>query len=88
MIELLPGFKPKSTKIYFLFPVKQKKLNAFLDKNLHTRWICPFKSSIATPVFFIKKKNGSLQLVQDYWSLNSMIVKNKYPLLLISKLVA
>jgi len=39
-------------------------------------------------VFFIKKKDGSLQLVQDYHALNSMIVKNKYPLLLISKLVS
>jgi len=31
-------------------------------------------------VFFIKKKDGSLQLVQDYRALNSMTVKNKYPL--------
>jgi len=39
-------------------------------------------------VFFIKKKNGSLQLVQDYQALNSMMVKNKYPLPLISKLMS
>jgi len=43
---------------------------------------------MAAPVFFIKKKNSSLQLVQDYRALNSMMVKNKYPLLLISKLVS
>jgi len=42
---------------------------------------------MAAPVFFIKKKNGSLWLVQDYRALNSMMVKNKYPFLLISKLV-
>jgi len=39
-------------------------------------------------VFFIKKKNGSLQLVQDYRALNSMMVKNKYPLSLISELMS
>jgi len=39
-------------------------------------------------VFFIKKKDGLLQLVQDYRALNSMIVKNKYSLLLISELVS
>ena len=39
-------------------------------------------------VFFIKKKDGSLWLVQDYRALNSMTVKNKYPLPLISKLVS
>jgi len=43
---------------------------------------------MAALVFFIKKKNGSLQLVQDYRALNSMTVKNKYPLPLISKLMS
>jgi len=43
---------------------------------------------MAAPVFFIKKKDSSLWLVQDYCILNSMTVKNKYPLLLISKLVS
>jgi len=43
---------------------------------------------MAAPVFFIKKKDGSLRLVQDYRALNSMTVKNKYPLPLISKLVS
>jgi len=43
---------------------------------------------MAAPVFFIKKKDSSLQLVQDYCALNSMMVKNKYPLPLISELVS
>jgi len=43
---------------------------------------------MAAPVFFIKKKDGSLWLVQDYRALNSMTVKNKYSLPLISELVS
>jgi len=43
---------------------------------------------MAASMFFIKKKNGSLQLVQDYCALNFMMVKNKYPLPLISELVS
>jgi len=39
-------------------------------------------------VFFIKKKDGSLQLVQDYRALNAVTVKNRYPLPLISELVS
>ena len=39
-------------------------------------------------MFFIKKKDSSLQLVQDYRALNSITVKNKYPLPLISELVS
>jgi len=40
-----------------------------------------------SPVFFIKKKDGTLWLVQDYRALNAMTVKNKYPLPLISELI-
>ena len=86
-IELILGSKPKSTKVYPLSPIEQKELDAFLQKNLHTRQIYLFKSSIATLVFFIKKKDSSLWLVQDYWTLNSIMVKNKYFLPLISKLM-
>jgi len=39
-------------------------------------------------MFFIKKKDGSLQLVQDYHALNVMTVKNRYPLPLISELIS
>jgi hypothetical protein len=42
---------------------------------------------MASLVFFIKKKDGSLQLVQDYQALNAITVKNKYPLPLISELI-
>jgi len=38
---------------------------------------------MASPVFFIKKKDGSLHLVQDYRKLNVMTIKNSYPLPLI-----
>jgi len=87
-IKLIPGSEPKSLKVYSLSPVEQKELDSFLEENLCTGRICPSKSPMAAPVFFIKKKNGSLQLVQDYRALNSMTVKNKYPLPLISELVS
>jgi len=87
-IELILGSEPKSSKVYPLSPVEQKKLDTFLEENLRTRRICPSKFPMAAPVFFIKKKDGSLQLVQDYRALNSMMVKNKYPLPLISELIS
>jgi len=68
--------------------VEQKELDSFLEKNLCTGQICLSKSPIAAPMFFIKKKDGSLQLVQDYRALNSMTVKNKYSFPLIFKLVS
>jgi len=78
-IELILGLEPKSSKVYPLSPVEQKELDSFLEENLCTGRICLSKSPMAAPVFFIKKKDGSLRLVQDYRALNSMTVKNKYP---------
>jgi len=88
VIKLIPGSKPKSIKVYSLFSVEQKELDTFLQENLHTGQICPFKSPMATLVFFIKEKNSSLWLIQDYWALSSIMVKNKYSLSLISELVS
>jgi len=87
-IKLVLGSEPKSSKVYPLSPVEQKELDSFLEENLRTGQICLSKSSMAAPVFFIKKKDGSLRLVQDYCTLNSMMVKNKYLLPLISELVS
>ena len=42
---------------------------------------------MTSPVFFIKKKDGTLWLVQDYCMLNAMTIKNCYPLPLISELI-
>jgi len=66
---------------------EQTELDTFLQENLHLRCIHPSKSPMASPVFFIKKKNGSLWLVQDYQVLNAMTVKNHYPIPLIPKLI-
>jgi len=43
---------------------------------------------MAAPVFFVKKKDSKLYLVQDYRTLNTMTMKNKYPLPLILELIA
>jgi len=43
---------------------------------------------MAAPVFFVKKKDRKLCLVQDYRALNTMTMKNKYPLPLIPELIA
>jgi hypothetical protein len=86
-IELVPGAQLKGCKVYPLLVTEQAELDNFLTENLETGRIRPSKSPMASLVFFIKKKDGSLRLVQDYRMLNEMTVKNKYPLPLISELV-
>jgi len=86
-VVLIPGEKASNCKVYPLAPTEPKELDQFLKENLETGQIHPSKSPMASPVFFIKKKDGTLWLVQDYRALNTMTVKNKYPLPLISKLI-
>ena len=64
-VELIPGSRPTGCKIYPLSPMEQKELDIFLKENLETGRIRPSKSPILSLVF-IKKKDGSLRLVQDY----------------------
>jgi hypothetical protein len=78
-IELTPGAEPQSSWTFPLSPSEQKELDDFLQENLCNGRICPSKYPFSTPVFFIKKKDGSLCLVQDYQKLNPVTVKNSYP---------
>ena len=47
----------------------------------------PSKSPMASLVFFIKKKDGKLRLVQDYQRLNKITIKNQYPLPLAADII-
>jgi hypothetical protein len=66
---------------------EQAELDRFLEDNLRKGYIVQSKSPIASPVFFIKKKDGWLRLVQDYWRLNDFTIVNRYPLPLASDIV-
>jgi len=88
-IELIPEANAsKGCKVYPLSVSEQKELDAFLKENLDSGHICPSKSPMASPVFFVKKNCGALRLIQDYRPLNAITVKNKYPLPLIPELIA
>src|SRR5436190_5393137 len=87
-IELLPGVEPRlDCKIYPLSRDEQAQLDAFVEENLRTGRIRPSKSPMASPFFFVKKKDGALRPIQDYRKLNDMTIKNRYPLPLISDLI-
>ncbi|SJL00118.1 uncharacterized protein ARMOST_03430 [Armillaria ostoyae] len=74
-------------KVYPLNRSEQEELDKFLEENLATGHIKPSKSPMASPFFFVKKKDGKLCPVQDYHKLNEMTIKNCYPLPLISELM-
>ena len=65
-IEIILDAQLFSMNVYPMSPVKQKELHSFLEENLQTGQICPSKSPMASPVFFINKKDGKLRFIQDY----------------------
>jgi hypothetical protein len=86
-IEMKEGFEPKSFKNYNLTPEEQIELDKFLKENLEMGYIRPSQSPMASPFFFVAKKDGKLRPCQDYRYLNEWTVKNAYPLPLISEIM-
>jgi len=66
---------------------EEEALNQWLDEQLKVGLIVKSKSQYAAPCFYILKKDGSLQLVQDYRKLNQVTIKDKTPLLLIGEVI-
>ncbi|QRW13242.1 Retrotransposable element Tf2 protein [Ceratobasidium sp. AG-Ba] len=55
---------PKPAKVYPLSPIESRTIKEFIDQELADGKIRPSKSPIASPCFFVKKKDGSLRLVE------------------------
>jgi hypothetical protein len=66
---------------------EQEELRKFLKEHLECGTIRPSKSHYTASFFFIKKKDGKLQPVQDYRPINKWTIRNHYPLPLIPQLI-
>jgi hypothetical protein len=75
------------SKVYPIPHNEQGALDKFIEEQLAKGYIVSSKSPMASPVFFVKKKNGELQLIQDYWKLNDITIKNRYPLPLAADII-
>jgi hypothetical protein len=80
IIELQPGMTPISRRPYNMTPKELAELKVQLNELLVKGYICPCFSPWGCPALFVKKKDQSLRLCVDYWPLNAITVKNKYPL--------
>jgi hypothetical protein len=73
-------------RIYPLTQLENKALEKYIKEQKAKGYICPLKSLYTAP-FFIKKKSGDLRLIYNYQELNKWIIRNYYPLPLISELI-
>ena len=86
-IILEDGATPPQPPIYSLLNSKLGTLRDFIDEHLNIGFIWPSRSSHGAPILFVKKKDGSLQLCVDFWSLDKVTKKDRYPLPLITDLL-
>ena len=74
-------------KVYPMTHAEDDVLDEFIDEQLAKGYIRPSISPYALSFFFIKKKDGKLRPVQDYWNINKWTVRNQYLLPLITTLI-
>ncbi|SOV09386.1 uncharacterized protein UDID_18575 [Ustilago sp. UG-2017a] len=86
-IPLEEGKSPPFGPIYSLSEHELKTLREYLEENLAKGFISPSDSLAASPILFVKKKDGSLRLCVDYRGLNRITIRNRYPLPLIDELL-
>ncbi|KAH0709559.1 hypothetical protein KY284_010986 [Solanum tuberosum] len=79
-IDLLPDTQPISIPLYKMAPAELKELKEQLKDLLDKGFIRASISPWGAPVFFVKKKDGSLRMCIDYRQLNKITIKNKYPI--------
>jgi hypothetical protein len=87
VIDIVPGAVLPFRPLYNLSPRELKALEEFIQNRLEKGYIRESMSPIGMPVIFAPKKDGTLQLCVDYQGLNALIIKNCYPILLISELL-
>ena len=79
-IELLLGTASISWRPHRMPPNKLAELKVQLQELLEKGLIRPRSSLWGCPALFVKKKDKSLRMCVEYLPLNTITVKNKYPL--------
>jgi hypothetical protein len=80
-IVLKPGAPDTlDCKIYHQTDEELKVMREFIDDSLAKGYIRESKSPYASPLFYRAKQDGKLCPIIDYWALNTLTVRDVYPL--------
>ena len=79
-IELEPGSKPTWGPLYNLGGREDEELKESIERWKRQGFIWDSVSPMASPILFVKNKNGKYRMCVDYRKLNAMTIKNHYPL--------
>ena len=87
VIDLKLGQQPPFRKLYLMSLIKLNVLKVYLDNTMKAGIVHKSISPAASPIMFVLKSDGSLQLVINYRHLNNITIKNCYSLPLISDML-
>ena len=82
-IDFIKGWEdklPKPAKRYWLTKEEQELEKETITELLEAGMICPSKSPIAAPCFFVPKKDGTKRHIVDWRGINAITVKDAHPL--------
>ena len=82
-IGLQPGAPLPSSRLYNLSRPDREAMEDYIWDSLAAGITRPSSSLVGAGFFFVGKKDGTLRPCIDFWGLNNITVKNKYPLPLI-----
>ena len=63
-------------------------MKEYLEENLNRGFIIPSTTNFTSPILFVEKKDRSLRFYIDYYKLNKITKKNRYPIPLILEIIA
>lgn len=90
-IQINPNSKPPVGRLYSQTVEETEIMKGWIDENLKKGFIRPSSSPFAAPCFFVRKPDWTndkkLRLCMDYRGLNSVTVKDRYPIPLISDMI-
>jgi hypothetical protein len=79
-INLVPGSAPATAPLRRYSDAEQEEIAKQIQELIEKGFIQPSTSPFGAPVLFVRKKDGTLRMCIDYRRLNSITIKNAYPL--------